>query len=395
VNRIAARLALAAADRLARLSDLLSAGGRQHPTDFDNPEGVRNLLIWSMDRLGDLVRATPAIHALRVRYPAAAITVVAAGRAGSILRENPDIAHHHQVGRIYRLRDHWSVLASLRQTDWDLGVLLEVDRAWTHIGALWFRRLRIRQWLSFDFGHGLSRRAVGVPLDEQGSWIDQFNRLVALAGASAEKYSPHVYTSLEEREWAGRFLRDRGIDPGAPFILIHAGSQFLKVSRQWPPEAFAQLIMLMRERWPYPIVMTGVESERIVIETIRRATTAEVVDTFGLLNLRQLAAVIEASAVCIMNDTGPLHVAHALEKKTVVILGPTAPEVVAIPPCGRVVRVDLPCSPCAFLLGWQACQNPTKWECLRRITPAQVVDAVAAQLDAHFGDAKADRVDET
>ena len=386
--RTAARLALATADRLAILSDRLTASGRPDQSALDDPNSVKNLLIWSMDRLGDLARATPAIHALKVRYPAAAITLVAAGRAGSILRENPDITHYHQVDRLYRVGDHRAVLAGLKQTVWDLGVLLEVDPNWARIGTIWFRRLGVRRWLSFDFGYGLSRRAIGVPIDEHGSWIDQFSRLVASTGASAGEFAPRVYTSQPERDWAIQFLATHGIGPTAPFFVIHAGSQFLKVSRQWPPEAFAELITQMKERWSYPIVMTGVESERPVIDAVTSATPADVVDLCGLLNLRQLAAIVEASAVCIMNDTGPLHVAHALGKRTVVILGPTAAEVVAIPAFGQVVRVDLPCSPCAFLLGWKACHNPTKWECLTRISPEQVVTALAAQLQAYLNGAE-------
>jgi ADP-heptose:LPS heptosyltransferase len=192
-----------------------------------------------------------------------------------------------------------------------------------------------------------------------------------------------VFLSAAERAWADSFLTAQGVDPvRAPYFLLHPGGNFLRVSRQWPPERFAELVTLLHRDRQWPIILTGVAAEQPTVDEIRRQATAPVIDLCGRLNLRQLAALIDRAAVCIMNDTGPLHVAHALGRPTVAILGPTAPEVVGVPPHARVVRADLPCSPCAFLEGWRACTNPVQWECLHRIQPMDVLTAALAQADA-------------
>ncbi len=345
-----------------------------------SPQAIRHILIWSMDRLGDLVRATPAIRAVRTCFPDSHLALVAAGRAGPILRENPHLDALHIVPNPYRLTQHRRLRNTLRDRNWDLVILLEADTHWDVLGGLLARRLGARHVLRFDFGRGVPRGQHGVQLGTRGSWIDQFNRLVAICGTGAPSQRTEVFLSDAECAAAVEFLAAAGIAPAQPFILIHPGGNFLTVSRQWPPAEFARLISLLRQEWPHPIVLTGVAAELPAIDEIRRLTPEPIVDLCGRLSLRQLAAMIDRAAVCIMNDTGPLHVAHALGRPTVALLGPTAPEVVGIPPHSIAVRADLPCSPCAFLAGWQACSNPVRWECLQRIEPQDVTAAVRQHL---------------
>jgi len=348
---------------------------------ISDPGKTKNILLWSMDRMGDVIRSTPAIRAIKSRFSSARITAVFAARAAPILLENPWIDEHCPVRSPFDIREQMRVIRRMRRQSWDLGVLLEADPHWAILGAFLLRAIGVKQIARFDFGHGISRSTLGVRLTEQGSWIDQFNRLVTAVGASADGTRTEVHLHSSERNDADRILQLFDVAPGQSFILIHPGGNFLTVSRQWPPRAFAELIDKVRGRWSIPIAVSGLPAERKFIEEIRRQTSVPLVDLCGRLNMRQLAAVIERSAMCIMNDTGPLHIAHALSRPTVAILGPTAPEVVGIPPTTIVVRADLPCSPCAFLAGWKACTNPVRWECLSSVSAEQVFRAVSVHMD--------------
>ena len=90
----ASRLALAAAGRFEWLADRIVGSTDKATLWPANPRDVHHILMWSMDRLGDVVRATPAIEALRSHFSSARLTVVAAGRAGAVLRESPCIGSH-------------------------------------------------------------------------------------------------------------------------------------------------------------------------------------------------------------------------------------------------------------------------------------------------------------
>lgn len=346
-----------------------------------DPARVRRLILWSMNSLGDVVRTTPAIRALREQYPGAHITMVAAGRAAPILREHPCIDEMHQINNPFSLRDHRGVLKRLRaQEPYDLAVMLEVNRHWVRLGGWWLRSLGVPRWLCFDFGGKMAAEAIGVQMGEEGSWIDQFNRLAAATGAVADSQKLEIRLSEDERAWAQGFLAEHGIPRGEPFVLIHPGANVKEVSRRWPPEHFARLITELRHRRSMPIVITGTTPERPLVGTIRRHTVVDFVDFCGRLNMRQLAAVIDAAALCIMNDTGPLHVAHALAKSTVAILGPTAPQVVGLPATTKVARLNLACSPCAYFDNWKSCLHPHRHACLEELTPEAVLAVVQRQL---------------
>jgi len=373
------RQGLLAADAIQRL-----VAGR-NSTTASLPENPARILIWSMDRIGDVQRATPLFRLLKQRYPSAAITAVVAGRAAPILENNPYIAAIQTVTSPYDAGAHVRVLRSLASTSWDLALLPEVDRAWAKLGEWSFRLLRVENWVTFDLGNIVPRRAVAVALNPDGSWTDQFIAMAAAAGAVNDGQGLDLCVAEHERAWARDFLTVQGVGPDQCFFLVHPGGGDQVVSRHWRPERYGALIDGLSRRWGWPVIVTGSAPDRPVVAAVREHCPTSFRDLCGRLDLRQLAAVIAQSTVCVMNDTGPLHMAHALRKPTVAILGPTAPQTVGIPDSTTAVYADLPCRPCAFLKDWTACTNPQQFACLANLLPDRVLAAVAdliTKLDA-------------
>jgi ADP-heptose:LPS heptosyltransferase len=372
------RSGIRAADLVERCANFLRPAGTLVP-----PMKADRIIVWTMDRIGDVQRATPLLRLLARRFPQARVTAVCAGRSAPILRGNPHIDELLIVPSPYDLSAHRRHLRQLKGLTWDLGVLAEVDPFWAKLGQWMFASLDVKQWAAFDFGLNRPSRQHTVPLQPDRSWTDHFRGLAAALGAEDDADGMELHLSCIERRAAEELLEEHGVDPRKPFLLVHPGGNFLTVSRQWPAASYGRLIDLVSSRWGLPIVVTGITAESAIIDQIRNACSRGFVDLLGKVDLRGLAAVIEHAALCVMNDTGPLHMAHALGRPTVVILGPTAPVVVGIPPTGRVVHAELPCRPCAFLQGWQACTNPETWACLLRITPDAVMEAIADQVAVH------------
>ncbi|MCP5150464.1 MAG: glycosyltransferase family 9 protein [Chromatiales bacterium] len=353
-----------------------------HPTVPGSVDGgasaPRRILVWTMDRLGDVVRATGALEALRERHPEAEITVVAAGRAAPVLEAHPAVDALEVVADCHRPRDHLRVLRRLRRQRFDLAVLMEADPGWTRLGAWWTRALRVGARVCFDFGDGVPAGFRGVVLGGHGSWVDEFAALVEAPAAGAARRRTRIVLTASERARAETILAEHGLGGGARFAVVHPGSNFLTVARQWPVERFAELVRWLTDRHRLPVVLTGVSAEQgIVNEVLRGAGGGNVHDLCGRLGVRELAAVAERATLCVVNDTGPLHVFQALDRPTVAILGATAPEVVGIAPRTAVARKALPCSPCAFHQGWRECSNARRWECMQALD----VDAVRAVVE--------------
>src|SRR5207249_7447055 len=101
-------------------------------------------------------------------------------------------------------------------------------------------------------------------------------------------------------------------------------------------------------------------------------------DLSGQTTLSQLAALIQRAQICVTNDSGPMHLAVALDRPVVSIFGPTDP--LWIGPYRRpdaVIRVDLPCSPC-YLRKLSLC--PHDHACMAKVSAADVIERVERTL---------------
>ena len=94
----------------------------------------------------------------------------------------------------------------------------------------------------------------------------------------------------------------------------------------------------------------------------------------GKTNLKQLVALLERASLVVANDSGPMHIAAALGRPLVTLLGPTNP--VRTGPYSRpdtVLQLDLVCRPCYS----RSCVHQS---CLRWIGVENVVAAAREQL---------------
>jgi heptosyltransferase-2 len=116
----------------------------------------------------------------------------------------------------------------------------------------------------------------------------------------------------------------------------------------------------------------------ITAELSARAAPGSVVNLAGETSLRELCAVLKASALLLTNDTGPMHVAAALRTPVIVPFGSTSPELTGPMFAGQsshqIIVGPAPCAPCFR----RDC--PIDFRCMRKISPEHVVQAAMAAL---------------
>lgn len=164
-------------------------------------------------------------------------------------------------------------------------------------------------------------------------------------------------------------------------IGVHAGAG--RQVKQWPPDRFASTVNTLAEHHAIRVVLTGGETDRELADRIKERVqpAIPVVDLVGRQDLLELASVLEHVDVMIGCDTGPMHLASALGTPVVGVFGPSDPSRYA--PLGsltRIVRVDLPCSPCNRIrLPPARCRGIVP-DCLRAVEVGAVVSAVNTVL---------------
>jgi ADP-heptose:LPS heptosyltransferase len=126
----------------------------------------------------------------------------------------------------------------------------------------------------------------------------------------------------------------------------------------------------------------GTRRERIVCEDVARLAPG-VIDVAGETTLTELAALVRRSTISVTNDSGPMHLAVALDRPVVSVFGPTDP--IWIGPYGRadaVLRAGVACSPC-FLRQLSRCRYDHV--CMANVSARAVIERMERVLAESTG----------
>lgn len=360
------------------------------------PEPARILVVKLAD-IGDLLTTTPALRALRLRFPRAEITALVTPHTAPLLAENDAVdatilfpkgmfdARWALVrpDALYRAA---ALSRELRSRRFDVVVLLHhLITGW---GTTKYRALlaAVGSPLRIGLDTGRARFLTDYAQDrgfgakhEVEYWLDVVARL------GAENPEPRIELHLTPGELAAadNSWSALGLD-GREVVAIHPGSGAFSLARRWPADRFAAVADALVADGLAVAVITGPGEQRLA-EQVRGAMRGPAVVMDRLTTPRELAAVLRRSRLFVGNDSGVMHCAATMGVPTLGVFGlsnhrawgPYPPQ------RHRVVRLDLPCSPCvhhAFSLGTpQGCPGRM---CLTELEPERVVGVARELLDA-------------
>jgi ADP-heptose:LPS heptosyltransferase/O-antigen/teichoic acid export membrane protein len=385
-----------------------------------------SILVLDRDYIGDVVCITPALRALRDRFPAASITLAAAPNVAPLFEEHPDVDRvvalpdaRGAIGAVRLIRE----LRKLAPQSVVIGLGTVPANAWLGqlAGVLCDAPIRLgevgpstgagRAHRRFEelLTHSVARGGGGTPRSGVGAahspeprhWAQIHLDLLAPLGVTAGPSPTRLVTTAEARATVARLLEvgaptgERG-PLARPWIGIHAGGRIYQIpdagapggiarlSRRWPVERFGALARRLTEECGATVFLTGAPEEARTSALVAGPSVTGCIDTTGRLSLAETAALMEQCDVFVTNDTGPMHMAFALGVPTVAIFGPTDPRRVG--PIGeeatrrsRILAPALSCAPCAgeALI---PCRHPEGQVCLLEIPVGDVFRAVQELL---------------
>ena len=343
------------------------------------------ILLVRLRQIGDVVFTTPAIRALRRRFPDGQLTYVVEPAAAPVVEHNPSLS---EVIVAPRSRG----LAGLGR-DVRLGRRLRAERFDIAIDFHGGPRAALLTWLSsapvrigYDIvGRGwMYTRVVARPreLRARHSVENQWDLLDALG---VERPTPdadpvEMPSSPQVAQAVARRLAAAGVADQDRLVVIHvsAGNPF----RRWPVGSFGEVAAALVNRHPgVRVVITSGPSEREaaahVIASAR--TRIDVTDRTRVLDcgdfsLSELRALVDRAALYIGGDSGPLHIAATSQVPIIALYGPTLPARSGPWRAGewRAAAIEVPgleCRPCD-----QRICAPGDFRCLLRIEPRQVIE---------------------
>ncbi|HEV2351004.1 MAG TPA: glycosyltransferase family 9 protein [Terriglobia bacterium] len=344
--------------------------------------------------MGDIILLTPALRLLKEWRPDLRVSVMVEPRFRELLENNPDVEEilAPGAGRGWnKIKSSWQAVHGLRARDFSVCVNL-------HGGPT---SAFITRWggatCKVGFHHYRGRGKYHVLVPDARTILGHADVHTAELQAAAffhlglpksEVPRARFFVSPRHRDWWEKKRAELGIPPQQEYALIHPTA--LYATKQWAPENFALTgAFLEREKGLQPVYSCG-PGESGVLDAVERASGAALRRVEGA-SLGEFAAAVAGARLFVGNDSGPAHMAQALERPSVLIFGSSSsviwgpwprPETSVTTKQARpegsaeVVQNFYECNPCPG----DRCYRFERPECILSVKFEQVQAAVEAVL---------------
>lgn len=338
----------------------------------------RRIAIFRALYLGDFMEAVPALRAIRAHFPLAEITLIGLPWNATLV-----CRYQHYIDRFIEFPGYPGLtegmvdqarlerfLAEQRAYHYDLVVQMHGSGRCSNAFVCELGGKVTAGYYEQECPAGLT---ISAPYPSEQHEIFRNLGLAALLGCTQLLPRLELPLFAEDHTEADILLRELAVNEDALLIGIHPGSR--SPARRWPTAYFAAVADKLVQRFGARIIVTGSSNEKSIAQTVIERMRTPAMNLAGRTSFGGLAALIGRLHLFISNDSGPAHIACAVQCPSVTIFGPAeyerwAPLDKSLHPA---VRHPVECSPCSY---WEC---PIDHRCLRWLTPAMVMN-VAERL---------------
>ena len=297
---------------------------------FYSQEKIKKIVVFRTDRIGDLVMTLPALKALRLRFPDSAIHLIAGEWNKGILKyirtiDKTFIWNPSWISRNRRSDSFFSLFKkaiSLRKSKYDLAIDFTSDI-----------RINILMWLTGAerrIGYSDSGGAAfltHIIKEKSLHRVDQNMEPIKALYMNETAPKPVLEGMLEidngSENIISKLLSDKRSAVLRRYVIIHPwGGRLIKT---WNVDKYAELASRIDSELKCKIILTGGTDDKKICAAITEKGNGKILDTSGRLSLEQTMSLIKRSQLFISPDTGPMHIAVALNVPTITLFGPSDP----------------------------------------------------------------------
>lgn len=274
------------------------------------------ICIVMLGAVGDVVHTLPVVAALKRQHPSCRITWILQPGPASLLRGHPDIDEVIIFKRSAGLSGFTQLRDELRTREFDITLAMQ---SYLKAGLITLMT-RSRVKLGYDRARARDMtwmfNTISLPHREERHHQDQFLEFLEALGVPAEPLEWRLGPWPDELPWRNEFVGrfDR------PIAAIVVGAS--RPEREWIPERWAEVCGKLYSDFGVAPVIVGGKSprERGTEAIILRDAGVPIVSTLGV-PFRQLVSILDASALVVSINTGPMHLAVALNMPTISLHG--------------------------------------------------------------------------
>jgi len=199
--------------------------------------------------------------------------------------------------------------------------------------------------------------------------------MLEICGLNPSSYSIIYRLTDEEIRFARRFAKKKGLIDSDLVVGLNTGAGNRWPKKKWTREGYLQLINLLIENFPdVKILLYGGPEEVARNRYLMNKSKGSVIDTSCNNTIREFASLLNLSNVVVTGDTLALHLAVALRKKVVALIGPTSAPELDLYGQGVKVTADISC------LGCYRTECYEKPDCMDLISPETVLSSMRKVL---------------
>ena len=341
----------------------------------------RKILLVRLSAIGDVIHALPIANVIRKKYNKAEIDWIVEKKAIDLVEMNPYIDNVYELpkakwkddfkeNKLEALKEAKDFFKNFKKKRFDK--VLDVHGLFKSGITTYFSGANKRYGPS-DGREGSKLFYTDI-LDLPEAKIHQVERSMNLARSFGAKTKEIDY-GLNVPENIKKRLKEKAENWNLELDNLVVINPFTTwESKDWFIEKYNLLTNELLEKYDYQIVFTGGPGEKEKIEKILNDVKNKnrVFNLAGETDLKELTELYKKAKLFIGGDTGPLHLAAALELPVVAIMGPTDPKTHG--PYNEnsiVLQADIKCKNC-----WNRKCKRDKHYCMKKIEVVNVLNAV-------------------
>ncbi len=298
---------------------------------FYQPEG-KKILIIKLGAIGDVLRTTPVLQALKEKYKNCSITWLVKEESRDILSNNP------YIDRLWIYNPE--IIPRLMFEKFYAMYNFEIDSPATLMANIVKAKKKYGYCLDSDGKTSFYNKAAKYYWERANSdYVNKNNSktyqemMFEIAELEWKKQDYYLKLDDEEKKYAEKFKKKL---KNKPVIGINIGSSKRWVAKQWSKNKIIDFVNKIKK--DYDVILLGGEEERKLKEELRKKL--KVLENDSSNTVREFISVVDMCDILVTGDTLAMHIGLAMNKKVVSLFFCTPPS--EIEGYGRLKKIISP-----------------------------------------------------
>ncbi|WP_432455400.1 MULTISPECIES: glycosyltransferase family 9 protein [unclassified Agarivorans] len=343
------------------------------------------ILIIRSGALGDTIFASAVMEVLHQAYPQASFDWIVSSKSIGLFEHDPRVTQcfslKHRKLPIFISLEKQAIIRHSKQQPYDLVVNLEHHPTFCALA----KAIQTRARLEIN-DHPITSNKVPHAVETMKQPLYALLRNESLASSLNQLNIADIGPRIMGEPLAkieAKFKLPKH------YIVLCPGNSHSKKSkinhRAWPEAHWIQLIKEFANS--QTIVLLGSQADRQQIELWDLPKSSSILNLAGKTNLSELVALIEHAVVAVTTDSGPTHIASAVQTPNIALIGPTDPDSTGPYQTqdnhSQILLSNLDCQPC---YGTDIQRQCTNNECMNQLTPELVKHTINKYLHASMSE---------